>query len=304
MRSGTGPPAAWSTPPVRAPDRARMAPWTCGPEQRRRHRSARRTRGAAGARVRVRPEHVAPGGARAGRATSGWSCSTTSGPGRSDLSAWSEQRYAIAGRLRRGRAGDLPRSSTCGEVVFVGHSVSAMIGVLAATGEPERFAALVLLDPSPRYIDDGGYRGGFSAADIDELLESLDSNYLGWSAAMAPVIMGNPDRPELGEELTNSFCRTDPRDRPGLRPGHVPVRQPRRPGRGDRADAGPRSARRTPSRRREVGAYVHAADPRQPPGHPRRHRALPAAERPGGDRRRRSPSFVGGLPVMCRHRRP
>ena len=101
------------------------------------------------------------------------------------------------------------------------------MGVLAADREPERFSKLILIGPSPRYIDDAGYRGGFSEADIDELLESLDSNYLGWSAAMAPVIMGNPDRPELGEELTNSFCRTDPRDRAGVRPDHLPVRQPR-----------------------------------------------------------------------------
>ena len=85
-----------------------------------------------------------------------------------------------------------------------------MIGVLAAIEEPERFAKLVLVGPSPRYIDDGDYVGGFTSADIDELLESLDSNYLGWSTAMAPVIMGNADRPELGEELTASFCRTDP----------------------------------------------------------------------------------------------
>jgi sigma-B regulation protein RsbQ len=66
------------------------------------------------------------------------------------------------------------------------------------------------VSPSPSYIDDGDYVGGFGRADIEELLESLDSNFLGWSSAMAPVIMGNPDRPELGEELTNSFCRTDP----------------------------------------------------------------------------------------------
>ena len=85
-----------------------------------------------------------------------------------------------------------------------------MIGVLAAIREPDRFAELVLIGPSPRYINDGDYVGGFERADIDELLESLDSNYLGWSSAMAPVIMGNPDRPELGAELTNSFCRTDP----------------------------------------------------------------------------------------------
>ena len=132
------------------------------------------------------------------------------GAGRSDLSAWSEQRHGslegYADDVRELLAGlDVP------PVVFVGHSVSAMIGVLAAAAEPARFAGLVLLTPSPCYVDDGDYRGGFSAADIDELLESLDSNYLGWSAALAPVIMGTPDRPELGDELTNSFCRTDPR---------------------------------------------------------------------------------------------
>jgi sigma-B regulation protein RsbQ len=85
-----------------------------------------------------------------------------------------------------------------------------MIGVLAAIQEPGRFDALALVGPSPRYIDDEDYTGGFSREDIDGLLESLDSNYLGWSSAMAPRIMGNPDRPALGEELTNSFCRTDP----------------------------------------------------------------------------------------------
>jgi sigma-B regulation protein RsbQ len=95
-------------------------------------------------------------------------------------------------------------------VIFVGHSVSAMMGVLAAAAEPNRFAKLVLVGPSPRYIDDGDYSGGFTAEDIEGLLDSLDSNYLGWSTAFGPVIMGRPDRPELGEELTNSFCRTDP----------------------------------------------------------------------------------------------
>jgi sigma-B regulation protein RsbQ len=132
------------------------------------------------------------------------------GAGRSDLSAWQAERYAALD----GYADDvlrICRELDLDQVVFVGHSVSAMIGVLAAIREPERFAKLILLTPSPRYVDDGDYRGGFSRADIEELLESLDSNYLGWSAAMAPVIMGNPDRPELGEELTNSFCRTDPK---------------------------------------------------------------------------------------------
>ena len=96
------------------------------------------------------------------------------------------------------------------DVVFVGHSVSAMIGVLAHVARPDLFAALVLVGPSPRYINDEGYVGGFGRPDIEELLGSLESNYLGWSSAMAPVIMGNGDRPELGQELTASFCRTDP----------------------------------------------------------------------------------------------
>src|SRR5580658_4933324 len=131
------------------------------------------------------------------------------GAGRSDLSAWQPERYASLD----GYADDvlrICRELELRQVVFVGHSVSAMIGVLAAIREPDLFSKLVLVGPSPRYVDDAGYRGGFSASDIDELLDSLDSNYLGWSAAMAPVIMGNPDRPELGEELANSFCRTDP----------------------------------------------------------------------------------------------
>ncbi|MFD9353487.1 alpha/beta fold hydrolase [Streptomyces sp. NPDC060031] len=131
------------------------------------------------------------------------------GSGRSDLSAFSEDRYAsLDGYVRD--VMEICDALDLRDAVFVGHSVSAMIGVLAAGMAPERIGALVMVAPSPRYIDDEGYRGGFSAQDIDELLDSLESNYLGWSAAMAPVIMANADRPELGEELTNSFCATDP----------------------------------------------------------------------------------------------
>lgn len=131
------------------------------------------------------------------------------GSGRSDLSAFDELRYSSLG----GYAEDV--LEVCAaldltDAVFVGHSVSAMIGVLAAQKAPDRIGALVMVAPSPCYVDDGEYRGGFSVEDIDELLSSLESNYLGWSAAMAPVIMGTPDRPELNEELTNSFCATDP----------------------------------------------------------------------------------------------
>jgi sigma-B regulation protein RsbQ len=131
------------------------------------------------------------------------------GNGHSDLSAYDDDRYSTLD----GYATDvleILHDNDLHDVVFVGHSVSAMIGLLAAAREPARFDRLVMIGPSPRYIDDADYRGGFLQSDIDGLLDSLDSNYLGWSSAMAPVIMGNPDRPELGKELKNSFCATDP----------------------------------------------------------------------------------------------
>ena len=131
------------------------------------------------------------------------------GAGGSDLAAYDPDRY---GSLD-GYADDvlaICRALDVSNGIFVGHSVSAMIGVLAAAREPRRIGKLVLVGPSPRYIDDGGYTGGFSREDIEELLESLESNFLGWSSAMAPVIMGNGDRPALGAELTESFCRMDP----------------------------------------------------------------------------------------------
>ncbi len=131
------------------------------------------------------------------------------GAGQSDLSAYDRDKYSSL----QGYADDLLK--ICDELdvrhgVFVGHSVSAMIGVLAAMEKPDRFDHLILVGPSPRYINDDGYVGGFTEQDIRELLEFQDSNFLGWSSALTPVIMGNDDRPELTEELHNSFCRTDP----------------------------------------------------------------------------------------------
>ena len=123
--------------------------------------------------------------------------------------------------------------------MFVGHSVSAMIGVLAATKEPDRFSRLVLVGPSPRYINDGEYVGGFTAEDIDGLLESLDSNYLGWSSAMAPVIMGNAGPPAARHRADEQLLPHRPRDRPALRPGDVHLGQPGRPRRRPGAHAGP-----------------------------------------------------------------
>ncbi len=131
------------------------------------------------------------------------------GCGASDPSAWDPRRYESL----QGYADDIlgiVRELDLHDVVLVGHSVAAMMGVLAVATDPSRFAKLVLLTPSPCYIDHNEYRGGFSRDDIDELLNSLENNYLGWSRSMAPVIMGAPDQPELSVELTESFCRTDP----------------------------------------------------------------------------------------------
>jgi sigma-B regulation protein RsbQ len=131
------------------------------------------------------------------------------GHGKSDASAFDRTRYAHLDAY----ADDvlaICEALAVRDAVFVGHSVSSMIGILAAQRDPSRFASLVLIGPSPRYVNDGDYIGGFSQEDIDGLLDFLDSNHLGWSSTMAPVIMGNPERPELSAELENSFCQTDP----------------------------------------------------------------------------------------------
>jgi sigma-B regulation protein RsbQ len=131
------------------------------------------------------------------------------GSGDSDVSAYDPDKYASL----HGYADDaleIIREFATGPVIFVGHSVSAMIGMLANLKEPSYFAAQIMIGPSPSYINDGDYVGGFTRADIESLLDTLEGNYLGWSSNMAPAIMGAPDQPQLGQELTNSFCRTDP----------------------------------------------------------------------------------------------
>jgi sigma-B regulation protein RsbQ len=131
------------------------------------------------------------------------------GHGRSDAAAYDPARYSsLAGYADD--VLDICEELNLRDVIFVGHSVSAMIGIMAAIREPERFRNLILVGPSPCYINQGDYVGGFTRESINELLDFLDSNHLGWSSAMAPAIMGNADRPELGAELANSFCRTDP----------------------------------------------------------------------------------------------
>src|SRR5688572_12458597 len=131
------------------------------------------------------------------------------GHGQSDLTAYDADRYATLDGYAEDVT-EIGRALGLSNAIFVGHSVSAMIGALATLKAPGMFSDLVMVGPSPRYIDDDGYRGGFSRAQIDELLEFLADNHLGWSAAMAPAIMGNADRPDLSARLENSFCNTDP----------------------------------------------------------------------------------------------
>jgi sigma-B regulation protein RsbQ len=131
------------------------------------------------------------------------------GAGKSDLSCYSREKYGTL----NGYADDvleIIEAVSAAPVIFVGHSVSGMIGVIAANKKPSAFERLVLIGPSPCYTNQGEYLGGFTRNDIDGLLQTLDENHLGWSRAMAPVIMKNEDRPELASELAESFCRTDP----------------------------------------------------------------------------------------------
>lgn len=131
------------------------------------------------------------------------------GAGQSDIGSYDREKYSSLA----GYAHDLNEiidQFAVSPVILVGHSVSAMIGVLADRQVPNRVAAHVMIGPSPCYIDSEDYVGGFTLEDIQSLLDTLDNNYLGWSSNMAPVIMGAPGQPELSAELTNSFCRTDP----------------------------------------------------------------------------------------------
>jgi sigma-B regulation protein RsbQ len=131
------------------------------------------------------------------------------GSGKSDVNQYKKEKY----NQIDGYAQDLIEICNALKItkaIFVGHSVSAMIGLLAANKHPEYFSRLIFIGPSPRYLNTENYIGGFEQHDLESLFEFMDSNYLGWSAAMAPAIMGNANRPELGEFLTNSFCSTDP----------------------------------------------------------------------------------------------
>lgn len=131
------------------------------------------------------------------------------GAGQSDLASYNPERY----RSLHGYAQDvldICAALALEDVVFVGHSVSSMIGLLAAVERPQHFSHIIMVGPSPCYINQEGYTGGFEHSDIEGLLETMEKNYIGWANFLAPRIMGNEDRPELGAELTERFCSTDP----------------------------------------------------------------------------------------------
>jgi len=131
------------------------------------------------------------------------------GAGQSDLSAYNSERY----QSMDGYVADVLEvieALAIKQVIFIGHSVSCMIGARAALAQPAYFSDLIFVAPSPCYFNDGDYMGGMEKEDLEALFNMMDSNYLGWSGAMAPLIMGNTDRPELGGELTANFCATDP----------------------------------------------------------------------------------------------
>jgi sigma-B regulation protein RsbQ len=133
------------------------------------------------------------------------------GSGKSDLRAYSTERYGTLDGYAQDVL-DICAALELKGVVYVGHSVSGVTGMLASIREPERFERLVLIGPSPCYINDPpGYVGGFERADITGLLDVMEKNYIGWANFLAPVVMKNQERPELTRELEESFCSTDPK---------------------------------------------------------------------------------------------
>jgi sigma-B regulation protein RsbQ len=131
------------------------------------------------------------------------------GAGKSDSNAYNPERYSNLNGYAQDVL-DICEELKLIDTVFVGHSVSSMIGVLAAIKQPKYFSNLIMIGPSPCYINDNDYTGGFERKDIEELMDTMDRNYIGWANFLAPAIMKNPERPELGQELTESFCSTDP----------------------------------------------------------------------------------------------
>jgi sigma-B regulation protein RsbQ len=132
------------------------------------------------------------------------------GSGKSDLGAYNPERYGALEGYAQDLL-DICEALDLRDIIFVGHSVSGIIGALASIARPDRFSRLVMVGPSPRYINDApDYLGGFERADIEGLLAMMEKNYIGWASFLAPVVMRNPEREGLARELEESFCSTDP----------------------------------------------------------------------------------------------
>ena len=131
------------------------------------------------------------------------------GAGKSDKTQYNQERYSDLHGYAQDVL-DICEALQLKDTIFVGHSVSSMIGLLAAIDHPEYFSSLIMLGPSPSYINEGEYKGGFEKKDLEGLLDTMEKNYIGWANFLAPAIMANSDKPELGQELTDSFCSTDP----------------------------------------------------------------------------------------------
>ena len=131
------------------------------------------------------------------------------GCGRSDFSAYSKEKYCdfsgyVADLI------DVIESLNVGAITYVGHSVSGMIGMLASIERPDLFQQIIAIGPSPRYLNDPDYDGGFEREDIIELLSMMERNHFEWAGYLAPIVMKNSHRPELAEQLRDSFANSNP----------------------------------------------------------------------------------------------
>ncbi|WP_025143776.1 alpha/beta fold hydrolase [Pedobacter jeongneungensis] len=131
------------------------------------------------------------------------------GSGDSDLSQYDKRKYATL----EGYACDvidIIETLELSNVIFIGHSVSSMIGMIAALQLPEAFKKLIFIGPSPRYLNDRDYIGGFNIGDLETIFEHIAEDYVGWSKQLAPVVMDTPSKPELSDFLQECFEATDP----------------------------------------------------------------------------------------------
>lgn len=131
------------------------------------------------------------------------------GSGKSDKSAYTKERYSTLYGYKEDLL-EICDALEDSNFIFVGHSVSSMIGMLASIERPELFSKVVMIGPSPHYLNEPGYRGGFERSDISELLDMMEVNYKEWAKYLAPVVMSNEDRPELAEDFEQMLCSNDP----------------------------------------------------------------------------------------------